>query len=116
MLKHKWIAAAVIGTALLTSGVTAIGAQNTVSYPLCNVENCNNSQIHTHDGTNYYCGHFLGDGHTYHSVCYLNECNNTGVHVHDNCTYFGHCATNTTVSAPTGCHRGGHHGGHHGCH
>lgn len=123
-LRKKVILSTLFCSALLAvTSATAFAAANnteTVSYPVCSVENCNESVNHIHDGVTY-CGHTLDDGHEYHLACNNAYCYETGVHDHDNCTYFGHAAasagSSTTYSyrGHHGARRGGHCGGGRHC-
>ena len=56
---------------------------------LCNVTGCNKAEVHRHGGK-YYDGHYMGDGHDYHSFCNVDSCTSTGVHRHNSVYYFAH--------------------------
>lgn len=107
MLRNKIVMGLLASSLLLTGGITAVAAP--VSYPLCNVDNCNVAYAHDHDGVTY-CGHYLNDGHTYHQTCTIGNCYETSVHSHNDCTYYGHSAN---YGYSGGHHGGGHHRGGH---
>lgn len=90
---------AVLPTAALAHGHH--GAATRQSYALCNVDQCNTTGLHLHDGT-YYCGHTLDDGHTYHQACTVAGCTEICAHEHNG------------VPCLPQAGGGGHHAGHTG--
>lgn len=98
-------AVGILGCAFAMSFVTVPAY---AAYPVCNVENCNLSYCHDHDGTTYQ-GHSLYDGHDYHQLCSYSDCTLTSSHDHDGATYMGHHAEDGHSY-----HNQGHHGRRHG--
>ncbi len=64
------------------------------THEVCQVAGCNETGNHEHDGMIYH-GHSTEDGHAYHK-CGVAGCTKTGEHSHNNSN-----------------DRNGHHGGHH---
>lgn len=85
-------------------GTTWSQSSTQITYTTCNVEGCNITYNHIHDGQ--YCyGHFLNDGHN-HTVCTVDGCTQTGLHSHDENWYF--CGSNE-VCMVDGCTQTGLH-------
>lgn len=78
------------------------------NYAPCNVEDCNITYAHRHDGT-WYCGHSLNDGHDHHQVCSVQGCTYTTVHKHDGVACFPHAAGDGHSHHASSHKRGGRH-------
>ena len=80
-----------------------------VVYSQCNVDGCNVTAVHEHDGV--YCyGHTLWDGHDYHQVCDVEGCTEVTEHEHDGVYCLPHCSNDGHSY-----HDSGHCGGHRRC-
>ena len=79
------------------------------TYSQCNVDGCNVTSVHLHDGV--YCyGHSLGDGHDYHEVCDVEGCTESTEHEHDGVSCLPHSSNDGhSYHHSRGC------GGHHNC-
>lgn len=85
------------------------GTRTAVVYSQCNVDGCNVTTVHEHDGE--YCyGHTLWDGHDYHQVCDVEGCTEWREHEHDGVCWLPH-SSNDGHSY----HHSGHCGGHRRC-
>lgn len=80
------------------------------NYPVCDIEDCNTTYCHDHDGVTYQ-GHSLYDGHDHHQLCNVSDCSITTVHTHDDVTYMGHHIGDghSYHNQGRGCHGSRHH-------
>lgn len=78
-------AACVVLAGVLTVPALAHGhhgrARSNYVYPQCQVEDCQLTYRHDHDGETY-CGHSRGDGHSHHVDCDVSGCTVLGAHTH----------------------------------
>lgn len=110
----KIIAAIALSAVMLTAmPLTAFAhghshgtASSAAGYSLCNVENCNVTGNHQHDGVTC-LGHYIGDGHDYHQACTTEGCTRTDCHEHNGTVCLPHSGNG--CNGADAHHSGSHH-------